>query len=126
MRVTRGMVRDAACTLTAMDETGPPRAEELLSLSSAARRIADVVAAAGQPVRYEVLRHLLRVSEETMTEALEEAVGARLVRRGADPFSYVPYDAATGAAIADGIGDERLARIRAQIANAARNITEGP
>ena len=109
-----------------MDEPGPARAEELLSLSSAARRIGDIVAVAGAPVRYEVLRHLLRVSEETMTEALEEAVRARLVRRGDDPFSYVPHDGATGEAIASGIGDERAAKMRAQIASAARAIAEGP
>lgn len=121
-----GMVRDAACTLTAVDDTQYTRAEELLSLSSAARRIADIVAVAGEPVRYEVLRHFLRVSEETMTEALGEAVRARLVRRGDDPFSYVPHDAATGDAIVAGIGSERAEKMRAQIARAARDIAEEP
>ena len=100
------------------------RAEQLLTLSSAARRIADVVALAPGPVRYEVLRHLLRVSEETMVEALDEAVAARLVRRGDDPFSYVPHDAATGAAIAGGIDEQRATRVRAQIARAAIDVTE--
>jgi hypothetical protein len=99
------------------------RAEELLTLSSAARRIADLVAAAEQPVRYEVLRHLLRVSEETMTEVLEEAVRARLVRRGEDPFTYVPFDEGTGAAIRDGLG-ERAARMRGQLASAAERVFE--
>jgi enoyl-CoA hydratase len=54
-------------------------AERLIYLSSGARRLADLIAAAEAPARYEVLRHLLRVSEETMTEVLEEAVGAGLV-----------------------------------------------
>jgi len=108
-----------------MDEQGP-RAEELLSLSSAARRIADIVAVAGAPVRYEVLRHLLRVSEETMTEALAEAVSARLVSRGTDPFSYVPHDRGTGEAIAAGIDPERAERMRAQIANSARDVAGEP
>ena len=112
-----------------MDESRPrdqsrARAEELLTLSSAARRIADLVAAAGQPVRYEVLRHLLRVSEETMTEVLEEAVRARLVRRGEDPFTYVPYDDGTGAAIREGIGEARAARMRQQLASAAERVFE--
>ena len=100
------------------------RAEQLLTLSSAARRLADLVAVAGAPVRYEVMRHLVRVSEETMTEVLEEAVSARLIRRAGDPFTYVPFDAATGVEIAAGIGPERAARMRAQIAGAGRAVTE--
>ena len=99
-----------------------PRAEQLLTLSSAARRIADLVAIAARPVHYEVLRHLLRVSEETMTEALEEAVTARLVRRGENPFTYVPYDEGTGEAIAGGVDEQRTARIRAQIARATVDV----
>jgi hypothetical protein len=100
------------------------RAEELLTLSSAARRIADLVAASEAPVRYEVIRHLLRVSEETMTEVLEEAVRARLVRRGADPFTYVPHDERTGAQIRDALGDERAGRMRRQLAAAAERVFE--
>ncbi|MHB8375946.1 MAG: hypothetical protein ACYDEB_03210 [Dehalococcoidia bacterium] len=100
------------------------RAEQLITLSSAARRIADIVAVAEAPVRYEVLRHFLRVSEETMTEALDEAVGARLVKRAGDASTYEPYDAQTGAAIADGIDAVRRARIQAQIAAAARSVFE--
>ena len=45
-------------------DTSRRRAEQLLTLSSAARRLADLIAVAGAPVRYEVLRHLVRVSEE--------------------------------------------------------------
>lgn len=101
------------------------RAEQLLTLSSAARRIADIVAVAPEPVRYEVLRRFLHVSEETMTEALEEAVSARLVRRAGDPFTYEPHDPETGAAIAAGIDTGRRARMRAQIAGAARSVFEG-
>lgn len=100
------------------------RAEELLALSGAARRIADLVAASPSPLRYEVIRHLLRVSEETMTEVLEEAVHARLVARADDPFTYVPADEDTAAAIREGIGEERLVRMRAQIERAARRVFE--
>jgi hypothetical protein len=103
-------------------ESRRPRAEELLTLSGAARRIADIVAAAGAPVRYEVLRHLLRVSEETMTEVLDEAVNARLVARAEDPFTYVPHDLETGSAIADALGPERVERIRGQIDGARRRV----
>lgn len=103
-------------------ESDPLRAEQLLTLSSAARRIADLVAVAGHPVHYEVLRHLLRVSEETMTEALEEAVGARLVKRGDDAFTYVPHDPRTGEAIAAGIDEQRTERMRAQIAGATISV----
>jgi len=101
---------------------GKLRAEQLLSLSSAARRLADLAAAAEAPIRYEVLRHLLRVGEETMTEVLEEAVAAGLVARGADAFTYVPADAATGAAIREGMGEGRLARLRAQIEAAQAHV----
>jgi hypothetical protein len=100
------------------------RAEQLLTLSSAARRISDLVAAAESPLRYEVMRHLLRVSEETMTEVLEESVHARLVKRGPDPFTYVPADEATGAAIREAIDDARLRRLREQIAGASRRVFE--
>jgi len=103
-------------------DSEPLRAEQLLTLSGAARRLADLVAAAGAPVRYEVLRHLLRVSEETMTEVLEEATNARLVARGSDPFTYVPHDAATGAAIAEALGPERAERMRGQIEGARRRV----
>jgi hypothetical protein len=98
------------------------RAEELITLSGAARRIADLVAAAGVPVRYEVLRHLLRVSEETMTEVLEEAVRARLVTRADDPFTYIPHDPETGAALVDALGADRAKRMRQQIESAARRV----
>jgi hypothetical protein len=100
------------------------RAEQLLSLSSAARRLADLVAATDAPLQYEVLRHLLRVSEETMTEVLEEAVHARLVRRGDDPFTYLPFDPALGAEIRDGMAPDRLDRLRRQIASAAERVFE--
>lgn len=106
-----------------MDEV-EPRAEQLLYLSSAARRLSDLVAAAEAPVRYEVLRHLLRVSEETMTEVLEEAVGARLVARTADPFSYGPFDERTGVAVRAGMDNERLARLRGQIERARQRVFE--
>ncbi len=106
-----------------MDETRA-RAEQLLALSSAARRLSDLVAAAEAPLRYEVVRHLLRVSEETMTEVLEETVTARLVRRGDDPFTYVPYDATIGEELREALGDERLRRHRAQISGATQRVVE--
>ena len=107
-----------------MDES-PLRAERLLTLSSAARRLSDLVAAAETPLRYEVARHLLRLSEEDMVEVLEETVAVRLVRRGDDPFTYTPYDGATGEAIRDGMGEERLVRLRAQLAAATARVFEG-
>jgi hypothetical protein len=107
---------------------GGPRgevyAERLLTLSSAAKRITDLVAVAQEPVNYAVLRHLLRVSEETMTEVLDEAVHASLVRRGSDPFTYVPHDDATGAAIAEWIDVERAERMRAQIRRVKQRVFE--
>lgn len=98
------------------------RAEQLLTLSSGARRLADLIAAAEQPARYEVLRHLLRVSEETMIELLEEAVAVRLVRRGDDPFTYVPYEAAVGEDIRESMPEERLARLRRQLRSATERV----
>lgn len=100
----------------------PLRAEQLLTLSSAARRLADLVAAAETPLRYEVVRHLLRVSEETMAEVLDETVKLRLVRRGPDPFTYVPFDESIAEALRDGIGGERLARMRSQIQSARMRV----
>jgi hypothetical protein len=100
------------------------RHDALISLSSAGRRLSDLVSAAGAPVRYEVLRHLLRVSEETMTEVLEEVVELRLVRRGDDPFTYLPYDDATAHEITEALGPEREQRLRTQIEGAARRVFE--
>jgi hypothetical protein len=104
-------------------DTSRERAEQLLSLSSGARRVADLVAAAEQPLRYEVMRHVLRVSEETMTEVLEEAVSARLVRRGADPFSYIPANDEVGSDIRESLGS-RIDRLREQISGATRRVFE--
>ena len=98
------------------------RAEQLLTLSSAARRLADLIAASEAPVRYEVLRHLLRVSEETMIEVLEEAVHVRLVRRGDDPFTYVPYGDTVGAEIREAMQPDRLDRMRRQLGSAAERV----
>ena len=98
------------------------RAESLLRLSSAARRISDLVASSEKPLRYEVIRHLLRVSEETMTEVLEEAVRAGLVKRGEDPFTYVPASDALGQELRDALGEDRLATFRRQIAAASVRV----
>jgi hypothetical protein len=100
------------------------RAEQLLTLSSAGRRLSDLVSAAEAPLRYEVMRHLLRVSEETMTETLEEVVEIRLVRRGPDPFTYVPFDDPTGDAIRASMDPDRLTRLRSQIASATARVFE--
>jgi hypothetical protein len=100
------------------------RAEQLLTLSSAARRLADLIAAAERPAHYEVLRHLLRVSEETMIEVLEETIHVRLVRRGDDPFTYVPHDDAIGAEIRESMPPDRLSRLRKQLASASERVFE--
>lgn len=104
-----------------MDESHT-RAEQLLTLSAVARRLADMVVAAEEPMRFEVLRHALRVPEGDAITALREATDVGLVRRGDDPHSYVPSDEATAAAIRDGWDVERLARLRAQIASAKARV----
>ena len=106
-----------------MDDEGF-RAQRLLTLSSGARRLADLVAAADAPVRFEVLRHLLRVSEETMIEVLEEVVDVRLVRRGDDPFTYIPWDDALRDDLRESMPQDRISRIRAQLAGAAERVWE--
>lgn len=110
--------------MTSGPEDDGPRAEDLITLSGAARRIADLVAASESPLRYEVIRHLLRVSEETMTEVLEESVHVRLVKRGDDPFTYIPYSDAIAADIAAHMDTERRDRIRKQIASATNRVFE--
>ena len=101
---------------------GVRRAEQLLTLSSAGRRLSDLVAASQTPIRYEVLRHLLRVSEETMTEVLEETVTLRLVRRADDPFTYVPYDDDLATELRESLGEARLQRLRDQIESAKLRV----
>ena len=107
-----------------MEDPAAIRAEQLLTLSGAARRLADIIAASDHPVRYEVLRHLLRVSEETMTEVLEESVHVRLVKRGDDPFTYVPYSTEVAAGIAAHMDIERRDLIRRQIVSATARVFE--
>jgi hypothetical protein len=104
----------------AVDDSGT-RAERLLTLSAVARRLADMVAAAEEPLRFEVLRHALRVPEGDAIAALREATDAGLVRR-ADADSYVPSDEATAAAIREGRGDAWLVRMRALIAGATARV----
>lgn len=106
-----------------MDESRV-RAEQLLTLSSAGRRLADLVAAATMPLRFEVMRHLVRLSEEDMIATLAEVVELRLVKRGADAFTYVPFDGETGTAIRESMQPERLARLRAQIESASQRVFE--
>ena len=106
-------------------EAGELNTDALLTLSSAARRVSDLVAAAESPLRYEVMRHLLRVSEETMTEVLEEAVRAGLVQRADDPFTYVPASEALGIELREALGDDRLATFRRQIASATVRVFGG-
>jgi hypothetical protein len=105
-------------------DTSRARAEELLTLSGAARRIADLIAASEAPLRYEVIRHLVRVSEEDLIDTLQEAVAARLIRRGPDPSTYVPFDDATGIAIRDCMDEQRLMRLRTHIASATARVFE--
>ena len=100
------------------------RAEQLLTMSSAGRRLSDLVAAADGPLHYNVMRHLLRVSEETMTEVLQEAVDLGLVRRTDDPIFYVTPDDALREEMRDALGPKRLARMRAQIASASARVFE--
>ena len=100
------------------------RAEQLLTLSSAARRISDLIAASEAPLRYEVMRHLVRVSEEDLIDTLQEATAAKLIRRGPDPFTYVPFDEETGVAIRDCMDEPRLTRLRTHIAGAASRVFE--
>lgn len=100
------------------------RAEQLLTLSSAARRLSDVVAAAETPLRFEVMRHLLRVSEETMIEVLEEVVAVGLVRRGDDAFTYVSFDDVIRADLVESLGPDRTARLRSQIESASLRVFE--
>ena len=100
------------------------RAEDLMMMSGAGRRLADLVAAATAPLRFEVMRHLLRVSEESMIETLEEAVALDLVKRGADAFTYIPFDDATRDDILEGMDAARIERLRAQIAGASSRVFE--
>jgi hypothetical protein len=100
------------------------RVEQLLHVSGSARRLADFVAAAQQPLRYEVLRHLLRFPEDIMIATLNEAVAARFVARGPDPHTYVPDDEAKAEAIRRGMDNERLTQLRAQIQAATRRVVD--
>lgn len=100
------------------------RARRLLMLSSAGRRLSDLVAVSESPARYEVLRHLLRVSEETMTEVLEEVIHAGLVKRAEDPFTYISGDEETGREIVDGMAPGRADRLRGQLRRASERVFE--
>jgi hypothetical protein len=76
------------------------------------------------PLRFEVMRHLLRISEESMIDTLQEVVGLELVKRGDDAFTYVPFDEATRAGIVEGMAPERVERLRSQIEGASKRVWE--
>jgi len=100
-------------------------AKLLSSLSGAARRIVEVLAAADGPLSYEVLRHILRATEEDMIEALAEGVRSGLVRsvQGPPPTYELAPDLARR--VQDAIGGERVERLRRQVAGARKRV-HGP
>ena len=106
------------------DPSEDPR-QRLASLSGSARRMLDYVAALDGAARYEVLRHLARVSEEDMVEDLREVVEAgALAALPGRPNMYDFPDETLRAFVVAEAGVERLARLRGR-AQAARRRVEG-
>ena len=99
--------------------------QRLARLSGSARRLLDYVAVLEGGARYEVLRHLARVSEEDMIEDLREAVDAGiLVAMAGRPNSYDFSDESLRELVLAEAGVERLPKLRAR-AQAARQRVEG-
>lgn len=107
--------------------TEPPddARQRLARLSGSARRLLDYVAVLEGGARYEVLRHLARVSEEDIVEDLREAVDAGvLAATPGRPNSYDFQDDDVRSIVLAEAGAERLPKLRAR-AEAARRRVEG-
>ncbi len=108
-----------------MTEGSEDPRQRLAPLSGSARRLLDHVAALDGAARYEVLRHIARVSEEDMVEDLREVVEAgALAALPGRPNMYDFPDEAVRAFVVGEAGEERLTRLRAR-AQAARRRVEG-
>ena len=108
-----------------MTDPGNDFRERLARLSGSARRLLDYVVVLEGGARYEVLRHLARVSEEDIIEDLREAVSADiLVAMPGRPNSYDFSDDALRALVLAEAGADRLLKLRAR-AQAARQRVEG-
>lgn len=99
--------------------------ERLVRLSGSARRLLDYVAVLEGGARYEVLRHIARVTEEDMIADLRETVEAGLLAPlPGRPNAYDFVDASARELVRAQIGVERLPKLRAR-AEAARRRVEG-
>ncbi len=100
--------------------------DRLVHLSASTRRLLDYVAVLPGGVRYAVLRHIARVSEEDMVIELREAVDAGVLAvLPGQPNVYDFADEALREIVFEGIGPARLPRLQAR-AFAARRRVEGP
>jgi len=99
--------------------------ERLRGLSGSARRLLDYAVVLEGGARYEVLRHIARVSEEDMIEDLREVVEAGLLSvMPGRPNSYDFVDEGVRALVLADVGETRLPKLRAR-ALAARRRVEG-
>ena len=84
----------------------------------------ELLSVSSVPLSYEVLRHVLRVTEEDMIETLAETVRSGLVRRvEGRPVAY-DLSADMARAVRESLGDERSGRLRQQV-DAARERVHG-
>ena len=99
--------------------------ERLRGLSGSARRLLDYAVVLEGSARYEVLRHIARVSEEDMIEDLREVVEAGLLAAvPGRPNHYDFVDEGVRALVLADVGEARLPKLRPR-ALAARRRVEG-
>lgn len=99
--------------------------QRLAGLSSSARRLLDYVAVMEGGVRYAVVRHIVRVTEEDLVEDLKEVVDAGILTAlPGEPNLYDFADESVRSAVLAEIGDARAPKLR-QRAEAARRRVEG-
>ena len=97
--------------------------ERLSRLSGSARRLLDYAVVLEGGARYEVLRHIARVSEEDMIENLREVVEAGILAAQEGRPNYYDFtnDEWREVVLADA-GEQRLPKLRAKAEGARRRV----
>lgn len=89
--------------------------QRLSGLSSSTRRMLDYVVVLEDGARYEVLRRMIRLTEQDMIDDLREAVDAGILRvLPGEPNTYAFVDDAIRDVVLAEAGEQRLPKLRAK------------
>jgi predicted ATPase/class 3 adenylate cyclase len=119
--MTAARLRDLALPVAARD-VALRRVERL---SEDAKRLLSVAAAFEGAFRFEVVADLAGLSEDTGLDALDEAVGARILEPSGDSETYTFTHAVIRHALYDGLVPSRRSRLHRRVAEALAGAGSG-